>query len=297
MMPHLPSTVTALSFVLCLATSFATPSAGPMAPGIAAAEQSFAVRGVVRETQPDRGMIVVRHEAISNYMAAMTMPFKVRDPRAIAAVQAGDAITFELHVTETESWVDDIVKVGTSRPVAPEAPAAQGPPPAAHPVWNYAFTNELGQEVTLSDFRGQALAITFFYTRCPLPDYCPRLSKNFEIASQRLAAMTGGPTNWHFVSISFDPTFDSPAMLKAYAESYHYDPAHWTFLTGSTDHIAALVRGAGLTCRVDGNTIDHDFRTLIVDTRGHLQTVFPTSGDLSDQVVAEMLKAAGTGRQ
>ncbi len=101
----------------------------------------------------------------------------------------GDEISFQLQVTETESWVDHIAKIGTvSLPPAP-APTASPAARPNHPLLDYKFTNELGQAVSLNDFRGQALAITFFYTRCPLPDYCPRLSKNFQEAQQKLETL------------------------------------------------------------------------------------------------------------
>jgi protein SCO1 len=176
----------------------------------------FAAQGVVEELQSDR--VIIRHGAISNYMSAMTMPYKVADQKELAALHPGDEILFQLHVTKSESWVDQIVKIGTDenqktgKPPAAETPAA----PARNPLLDYKFTNELGQAVSLGDFHGQALAITFIYTRCPLPDYCPRLSKNFQEASQKLEAMAGAPTNWHFLSFSFDTEFDTPAMLKAY---------------------------------------------------------------------------------
>ena len=88
---------------------------------------------------------------------------------------------------------------------------------------NYKFTNELGQAVSISDFHGQALAITFFFTRCPMPDFCPRLSKNFQEASKKLSARADIPTNWHFLSVSFDPEFDTPEVLKNYGKQYQYD--------------------------------------------------------------------------
>jgi protein SCO1/2 len=154
------------------------------------------------------------------------------------------------------------------------------------------FTNELGQAVSLGDFHGQALALTFFFTRCPIPDFCPRLSRNFAAASQKLAELPNAPTNWHFLSISFDPAFDTAPRLRAYAETYHYDAAHWSFLTGSADQIRELAAQCDVKFEADGAFFNHNFRTLIVDASGHLQMVFPTSGDLSDAIVAEMLKAA-----
>jgi protein SCO1/2 len=262
----------------------------------------FAAGGVIQEIQPDAKTVVIKHGAISNYMSGMTMPFKVKAPEELAGFHCGDEITFQLHVTETESWVDQIAKIGTV-PAVENKTAADSPPaqiqaaPPKHPLLDYKFTNELGQAVSLDDFRGQALAITFFYTRCPLPDYCPRLSKNFEMASQKLAAMTNAPANWHFLSFSFDTEFDSPAMLKAYGESYQSDPAHWSFLTGPADKIGELARSSGVSYEFDDGTINHNFRTLIIDAAGHLQMIFPTSGDLSDQIVAEILKAAAVTNQ
>ena len=252
----------------------------------------FTARGVVQELRPDTHVIVIRHEAIAGFMDAMTMPFKVRNPEAVAGLQGGDEITFQLHVTETESWVDRFTKTGTS-----QLSAAKTNQPARmrskSELLHCQFTNELGQAVRLADFQGQALAITFFYSRCPLPDYCPRLSRNFQAASQKLAAMTNAPANWHFLSFSFDTEFDSPAMLLAYGKSDQYDPAHWSLLTGPAPQMSQLARECGMTISADGETFNHNFRTLIIDASGHLQMVFPTGGDLSDQIVTEIIKAAG----
>jgi protein SCO1/2 len=265
-------------------------------------ERTFAAIGVVEELKPESRTVVIRHGAISNYMAAMTMPFKVKAPKELAGVRVGDEISFQLHVTGTESWVDQFAKIGTV-PLSEKARPADSPPPqiqaapASHPLLDYKFTNELEQAVSLNDFRGQALAVTFFYTRCPLPEYCPRLSKNFQEAAQKLAAMTNAPANWHFLSISFDTEFDTPALLKAYGESYQYDPAHWSFLTGPPDKIAELARGSGVTYEADNGTINHNFRTLIIDATGHLQMIFPTGGNLSDQIAAEIIKAATVTNQ
>jgi len=278
-----------LPFVLWLPLVCGVPFAELTAlAGTSANPATYSGTGVVMEVKAGEPTVVIRHDAISNYMAAMTMPFKVKDPGELDGRARGDKISFQLHVAESESWVDHIVKIGNV-----VLPAATIPAPAVshHPLLDYKFTNELGQAVSLNDFRGQALAITFFYTRCPLPDYCPRLSKNFQAAEQKLEAITGAPTNWHLLSISFDTEFDSPAMLRAYGNSYQYDSAHWSFLTGPADKIGELARQAGVSFQAGDGTFDHNFRTLIVDAAGHLQMVFPTGGDLSDQIVSEILKA------
>jgi protein SCO1/2 len=198
-------------------------------------------------------------------------------------------------VTDTESWIDQIqiLKAGVPSSVTATQPAPAPARASAPPVspWHLQFTNELGQAVTLGDYRGQALAITFFYTRCPLPDYCPRLSKNFAEASEKLLSLTNAPGNWHLFSVSFDPQFDTPEMLKAYAQNYQYHPAHWSFLTGAPETIRQLAEAADVKYEPDNGTINHNFRTLIIDPAGRLQMIFPTSGDLSDQIVDQLLKA------
>src|ERR1051326_118192 len=181
--------------------------------------QVFLAEGMVKEITSDGRTALIQHRAISNYMAAMTMAFRAKNPTELAGLQPGDEIAFRLNVSKQESWIDRVSKTGVKAPAAPsvipQAGAASQPSPEHHPLLDYQFTNELGQPVTLSQFHGQALAITFFFTRCPIPDFCPRLSKNFEEASAKLATLSTAPTNWHFLSISFDPQFDTPPVLRA----------------------------------------------------------------------------------
>jgi protein SCO1/2 len=258
--------------------------------------QTFTATGVVRELKADGKTVIVAHEAIANYMDAMTMPFKVKGPEELEGLQTGDKIRFYLRVTGTESWVERISKIGsapaqeTKPATAPTAEVRAAKP--RHPLLDYPFTSELGQAVRLADFRGQALAITFFFTRCPIPDYCPRLSKNFEEASRTLSAMPGAPTNWHFLSVTFDPVFDTPPVLRAYGERYRYDPQHWNFLTGPREKMSELASLSDVKFDSDGGFINHNFRTLIIDAAGHVQMVFPMGGNLTEAIVSEMLKAA-----
>jgi protein SCO1 len=282
---------------LCAAAILVGAAASvPAKIGPITAARTFAVKGIILKIEPGGDEVVVQNEAISNYMDAMTMPFPLKNSDAVAGLKSGDKVTFQLHVTPDDSWADHFAKIGmvpvqrgkTESKPAPTKMSDPGRP--KNPLLDYKFTNELGQAVSLNDFRGQALAVTFFYTRCPLPNFCPRLSRNFQEASQKLEAMTDGPTNWHLISVSFDPEFDTPEILLNYAKSYDYDPAHWSFLTGPPEKISELARAAGVEYQAGGGTINHNFRTLIVNAQGHLQMIFPTSGDLSDQIVSEILK-------
>jgi protein SCO1/2 len=292
-----------LSVLAGIAISLAVPAAeaGPVSTAQPSdAVRTFTVHGVVMALKPAEQIVVIRHEAISNYMEGMTMPFKAADSNILSSLTPGDQVTFHLHVTDSESRVDDFVKTGFEQIPAEAAtppPQDTSGPPHVNSLLDYKFTNELGRAVSLNDFRGQAVGITFFYTRCPLPDYCPRLSKNFQMACAKLKARPDAPVNWHFLSISFDPEFDTPAMLEAYAAGYQADPAHWDFLTGPPDKIAELAHASGVNYRLRDGSYDHNFRTLIIDANGNLQTVFPTGGDLSDMIVGEMIKAAGVTNQ
>ena len=292
--------------------------------------QSFQATGIVKDIKPDRKSIVIQHDTISNYMEAMTMPFKVKDTNQLSGLHRGDKISFRLLVKEDQSWIDHITQTTpqtTNKPAGlslspnpesfrgkaeragekgdgaterqnaaglptPKAFGASASAPNRHPLMNYHFTNEFGQPVALASFAGQALGITFFFTRCPIPEYCPRLSRNFEEASKKLLALSNAPTNWHFLSVSIDPQMDTPAVLRGYAQRYHYNSNHWSFLTGPVDKVRELAEQSGVTYEPENGLFNHNFRTLIIDAAGRMQTSFPIGGNLSDALVTEILKAA-----
>jgi protein SCO1 len=261
-------------------------------------ERVYDATGVITKLELPANTIVVKHEAIAGYMPAMTMPFHVREPQQIAGVRPGDDVRFKLHVTDNESWIDSIIT--TLKGTATAASLKEPPPSTNVPSLNlkdipdFALTNELGQRVSLRQFRGQALALTFFFTRCPIPEFCPRLSKSLAEASRQLANDPGTPANWHLLSVSFDP-LDTPPMLRAYAQQYRYDSNHWSFVTGDPAHIQALTHGFGISATPQEGVFVHDFRTAIFDTDGQLVTIWPFGGDTTQLLVQELKKAALTG--
>ena len=156
---------------------------------------------------------------------------------------------------------------------------------------DYHFTNELGQAVSLGQFRGQVLAFTFFFTSCPLPDYCPRMTANFSQAEKKLAAMTNAPAQWHLLSISFDAAHDTPEHLADYARTAHYDPRHWSFLTGGEDQIGGLAEQMGENYWAEGDSIGHNLRTVVVDPRGRISKIIAgNKWDVAD-FVREIVQA------
>lgn len=262
-------------------------------------QQFFQVKGVVKELKDDGKTIVIKHEEVTNYMPAMTMPFEVKNTNELRGLQSGDAVGFRLIVTDKDAWIDHLIKLNTSSAVEqPSRPVVRmardvDPLNVGDLLPEYHFTNELGEAISTSQFKGQALAFTFFFTRCPYPTFCPLMSSNFQEAQKKLPATPNAPTNWHLLSISFDPEFDSPAVLKTYAARYDYDPAHWSFVSGALIDLTAIAEQVGAYFGHDETgAVQHNLRTVVVDASGRVQKIFSNNKWTSDELVAEIIKAA-----
>lgn len=266
----------------------------------------FQVKGMVISIKPREKLVEIKHEAIPDYMPAMTMPFDVKNTNILAGVEPGERVEFRLVTTDTDAWIDDIKKAAP--PSASNADAPVGGPPTngpfrmvknveplqvGEPLPEYQLTNQFGQVFSTHRYLGQALAITFLFTRCPYPTYCPRMANNFGEVQNALLTMTGGPTNWQLLTVSFDPEFDKPEVLKAYAQSHQYQPDHWTFATGALIDVTALGDEVGLTFWHDeSGSISHNLRTAVVNAKGRVQQIYVGNTWTSGELVAEMLKAA-----
>lgn len=297
-------------FLLCIGFALTASSCGKKPPGetepitntvtVQPVPQIFQVKGTVMELRPAEKSVRIKHEEIPGYMAAMTMPFDVRDTNELAGLEAGDTVSFRMMVTDTDGWIDQITRLNVTRSnILPTTGPFRfvrdvDPLNIGDPLPEYHFTNQLGQAVSLSQFRGQALAITFIFTRCPFPTFCPLMAGNFEKVQQQLLATPNAPTNWHLLTISFDPEWDTPPRLKAFAERYHYDPRHWSFLTGELIDITAITEQFGQQFWREGpdQSISHNLRTVVVDARGRVQANIRENKWKPEELVAEILKAA-----
>ena len=265
--------------LICLVVILFLASPWPGRGQTISTTQNFVVKGVVQKLDSTGNTIVIRHDAIPNYMPAMTMPFQTSDTNILRGLQPGDVIEFHLVVTPKEGWIDAITNLHLNVKTTGE-----GPPPEISPALepldpgdllpDYHFTNELGQPVSLRQFRGQTLVFTFFFTSCPFPDFCPRMTSNFAETEQTLEQMPNAPAPWHLLSISFDPATDTPGRLLAYAQRAHYDPSHWSFLTGDPRQIAALSDQLGEYFWHEGGTTAHNLRTVVVDPLGRIRRIF-----------------------
>ena len=267
--------------------------------------QVYTVRGVVREIAPDRTKATIRHETIPNYMPAMTMPFHVRDTNELSGVSPGDTVTFRLTATEDTHWIDNVRKVGAATnnpagasPPVPESRIAELKPGDLLPDCELLAEN--GKTIRFSDFRGKALAFTFFFTRCPLPDFCPRMSSNFTKARELIRAAPNAPTNWVFLSVSFDPDFDRSAVLSSYANLYrNNDTNGWLFAAAPMGSLAALAPRLDLMIHHESDgSISHNLRTVVLDPQGNIRRQFDGNQWTPQELVQALAEAArGPSRQ
>jgi protein SCO1/2 len=253
------------------------PSAAKRLP----AEQVFHVNGVVRSLESDGKTVVIEHEDIPGFMPSMTMPFTVKEPATLRELKTGDPVRFDLIVTKDDSWIASInrkneagaVRLNSSGSSSSKAVSVGSEElQTGQNVPDFAVTDENGHQVHLHDYQGKAVLITFVYTRCPLPNYCPLMSRNFASLQERLGKEC--PDRFHLITISFDPAHDTPEVLKHYAEAFTQDESTWTFAAGTLQQVQQLAGEFGLVYLPEAGTITHDLRTALIAPDGRLVHVW-----------------------
>lgn len=239
--------------------------------------KTFEVRGQVRSVDAVNKIVRITHEAIPDYMPAMTMPFPVKDATLLEGLVAGDNVQFELMVTEDDSWIAHIEKTvadtaseSASVNLAEMSPAERETEriQVGELVPDFTLIDQDNRTLHLSDFRGKAVLLTFVYTRCPLPNFCPLMSKNFSQLEERLNGEF--PGKYHLLSVTMDPDYDRPAVLKEYAARYEANPKNWSFATGTAEQIQFVASLTGLYYERENGLISHDLRTALIGPDGRL---------------------------
>lgn len=262
-------------------------------------ERVFETRGVVRSVPEGGKTLVVRHEEIPGYMPMMTMELNVRNPEELRGLERDDEITFQLVATADTHWIQNITRVGKVAP-ADTATATNASYQLVKELKpgdllpDYELLAEDGRTARFSDFRGRAVAFTFIFTRCPLPDFCPRMGNNLGRAREIILAQANAPTNWQFLSISFDPENDSPAVLRDYAAFYRRDNAdRWLFAAAPAKALATLAPELDLMfAREEGGSISHNLRTVVLDPQGRLHRQFDGNQWTPEMLAEALLEAA-----
>jgi protein SCO1/2 len=258
--------------------------------------KTYEMRGQILGVNRDKMEILVKHEDIPGLMPAMTMPWKVQNANMLDTIGPGDLITSEIVVDDNQGVVTKITKLGTAKPDVP-APAGPGQPGVRYlmpgdAVPNQAFVDQDGRTRDFDGIRGdRAIAVTFIYTKCPIPTFCPAMDRQFAeaqalIKDKDLEARAG------LLSVSFDPKNDTPPVLKAHARKLGADPNVWTFVTGDRDAIdrfassllLTLVRGEA----ANPDEIGHTLRTTVVDRTGKIAKSYSGAEWTAAELVAEL---------
>lgn len=255
-----------VSLLLCLA---ACNSQKP-----APAARRFPIEGRVIAVDPAAHTITLDHHEVVGYMKAMTMPFDVHDAWVFRVAHPGDTVQATL-VVAGDAYLEN-VSVTEARGTADLSTTSPTHlPQRGEEVPDLHFLNQEGRAIHLAQFRGEPLLITFFYSRCPLPDYCIRMSNNFaEIAETLQKSNPAAYAKLQMLSISIDPEFDDPKVLRAYGKSYagSVDPGlkRWSFATGKAAEIRRAAEYFGLSYETQSGRIIHDLRTALVDADGKI---------------------------
>ena len=261
--------------------------------------RTFTLQGQVQSLDTPRKLVIVKHEEIKGFMPAMTMPYEVEDAKALDTLAPGDLINASLVVFSNGAHLTAIKKVGTA-PL--EKPPAEVPNPSASSgfellrpgdaVPDGKFVDQDGKTQNFSAFKGSPVVMTFIYTKCPLPTFCPLMDRHF-VALQKSMKADAAMKTVRLVTISFDPATDTPAVLKEHGKSLGADFARWTFLTGDRDEVDQFSARFGVSvgrALTDARDITHNLRTVIIGADGKLVKVYTGNDWTPEQVLADLKK-------
>ena len=257
--------------------------------------RTFQLKGQIVMIDPARQELVVKHEDIAGFMPAMTMPYTVRDANLMKGRAKGELITATLVVEDMAAYLSAITHEGTA-PTPPDTsvPRAMDLLAVGQAVREAALVDVNGERRSFADWRGQVIAVTFVYTRCPLPNFCPLVDKHFRAVQSELQAAADLRGQVRLVSVTVDPEFDTPAVLRRHAEGLQADPAIWTWLTGPRAEVEAFASQFGVSMNRDQaqpSELVHNLRTAVLDSQGRLVTILSGGEWQPSELVTEIRNA------
>ena len=257
----------------------------------------YDLKGKVLAVEPEKHLVTVAHEDIKDYMPAMTMAYTVPSESDLQIIAPDDEITATLVIDGKHSWLEDLIITRQSA-TAPAMPGAQMAKPGDD-VPNFTLLNQDNREIHIKDYRGKTLLLTFIYTRCPVPDYCTLMSDNFAQIDRALGADQELYGKTHLLSISIDPEYDTPKVLRSYGaahtERYQNETfAHWEFVGGTKEQVKEIAQFFGLTYFPEKDQIIHALRTVIVDPQGRVAQIYGGNDWKVDDVVDQIKKQSAS---
>jgi len=235
--------------------------------------------------------VVIAHQAIPGYVDATTMGFPLKDPRDLDRLRPNDQVEGWLYVELTRSYLE-IESIVHASEGAGESPQPAKSPSAGTLVPDIPLVNQDARKLRLSSFRGKTVVLTFIYTRCPLPDFCPRMNQNFARIAEALDKEPSARERIELLTISFDPAYDTPEVLKKHRARYRRTESPtsvpWDFVTGTPEDIRKLADFFGLFYQGTGLDTVHTLRTAVVDKDGKVVRVFEGNSWTPEDVLAEL---------
>lgn len=261
-------------------------------------QHRYPLTGNILDIDRTTHQLIVQHHDIPNYMKGMTMSFPVKDNAVLDHLHVGQIIDATLVVTDRESWLENIKVIGEQATEQPAPKSEFQIPSESAPVPDFVFTNQDGKQVHLAQYKGKVLLVTFIYTRCPLPDFCPRMTNNFLEIEKSLKQDPAAYGRTHLLSITFDPKFDTPKVLRHYALSTTSIPAanlfpHWEFLSPRVQDIDAIAHFFALSVWREQGQITHSLSTVIIDSNGKLYRWHHGNDWTVDELLRETRTATG----
>jgi protein SCO1/2 len=263
----------------------------------------YHLRGKVVSTDPASGVVVLNHEAIPGFMGAMTMPYQLKDPNAISELHPGDTITADVLVSKSSQQtvlLDDVDVIAQGKPDYKPA-VIYHVPTRGDVVPDFALRNQDGRVIHLRQFRGKALLITFIYTRCPLPNFCPLVTHNFAEINRTLAQNAKVYGKTQLLCVSFDPEHDTPERLKAYGAEYLGSDAesafsHWQFAVPTKPVLLEMAKyfDVGITYGAN-DSITHTLSTTLIGPDGKVAQFYPDNNWSPQQVAADITQLEKNG--
>ena len=251
--------------------------------------REYELRGQILAIDRERHELTVKHEDVSGLMSAMTMPFKVEDDKLLDGLSAGDLVKATLVVRKSSGYLSSIERTGHEALTAAAASPAFDILQPGQQVPTVPLTDDTGKSGTLGDWRGRVLAVTFIYTRCPFPDFCPRMDQQFKRSQEAILGDAHLRDRAALLSVSFDPEFDTVPVLAAHAKQVGADPRVWRFATGDPKAIETLASRFGVSVIREGagaDSVVHNLRTAIIGPDGTLREILSgnewTSAELLD---------------
>lgn len=263
--------------------------------------RQYELRGQVLAVDPARKEITIKHDDIVGFMPAMTMPFRVNDARLLDGRVPGDLVTATLIVEDTDAYLTSLTKIGHAEVVAsqPLPPASSGFEllKAGETAPNQVFVDQDGRQRTLADWKGKTIALTFIYTRCPYPTFCPLMDRQFAAIQRTVKADAALRRQVHLLSVSFDPDYDTPAVLKAHAAKLGADPGSWSYVTGPRDEIDRFAArfGVSIVRGVTPADFAHTLGTAVGDRDARVVSIY-TGNDWTPDDIVRDLRHATTNR-